>query len=252
MILRDELTTYVNELLSASKIQDYCPNGLQVEGTSLIKRIVTGVTASQALIDKAIELQAQALFVHHGYFWKGEPEVITNVKKKRIQALLMHDLNLFAYHLPLDVHPHYGNNIQLGQRLELVDIAMFSTGTKLDLGMKGKLKKAMKPEAFSLYLLEVLGREPLHITSGKKEISTVAWCTGAAQDFIEAAAYQSVDAYISGEISERTPHLARELGIDYYAAGHHATERYGIEALGNHLAEKFGLEHYFIDIENPV
>ena len=248
---RNDLLSYLNDYLMVAKYRDYAPNGLQVEGKQEITKIVTGVTASQALIDAAIEESADALLVHHGYFWKGEPQQIIGMKQRRIKALLLNDINLMGYHLPLDGHPEVGNNIQLGEKLRLENIRCVE-GVEQDLIWQGETSKPVSSTEFSTLLSSVLLREPMHMGDENKLISKVAWCTGGAQDYLDVAVGLGVDAFISGEVSERTYHNAIEQGVHYFAAGHHATERYGIEALGNHLQEKFGLEHKFIDINNPV
>ncbi|QFU23117.1 Nif3-like dinuclear metal center hexameric protein [Shewanella eurypsychrophilus] len=248
---RTELGRYLSKFLQVSQFKDYAPNGLQVEGRAEIKKIVTGVSASQALIAKAIELNADALLVHHGFFWKGEAEVITGMKQRRIKALLTHDINLFGYHLPLDAHPMLGNNAELGRKLDISD-AEAVEGVAQGLIWQGRLDTPMTAQDFSTHLAKVLNREPLHIGDDSAEIQRIAWCTGGAQDYIDHAADLGVDAFISGEVSERTYHSAIELGIHYFAAGHHATERYGIQALGEHLAREFDIEHIFVDINNPV
>lgn len=249
MVNLHELQSYIDQLLEVAAFEDYCPNGLQVEGRAEVRRLVAGVTACQALVDAAAARGADALLVHHGYFWKGEAAVITGTKRRRIKSLLDAGISLFGYHLPLDAHPEYGNNAQLAPRLGARVEGRFGPG---QLGMHGTLARETDPKAFADQIAAALGRAPLHIASHDRPLRTVAWCTGAAQGFIEAAAALGVDAYVSGEISEQTVHAARELGIDYYAAGHHATERYGAQALGRHLAEHFALEFEFIDIPNPV
>ncbi|AQS35770.1 dinuclear metal center protein, YbgI/SA1388 family [Shewanella psychrophila] len=248
---RNELTEYLSEFLQVGKFKDYAPNGLQVEGRTEIKKIVTGVTACQALIDKAIALNADALLVHHGFFWKGEREVITGMKQRRIKALLTHDINLFGYHLPLDAHPMLGNNAELGRKLEISN-AESVEGIAQGLIWQGRLDTPLPAGVFAKFISDVLNREALHIGDTTAEIQSIAWCTGGAQDYIDDAASLGVDAFISGEVSERTFHSALELGIHYFAAGHHATERYGIQALGEHLAREFDIEHEFVDIDNPV
>ncbi|MBU2705494.1 Nif3-like dinuclear metal center hexameric protein [Zooshikella marina] len=252
MVERKVLINTLSEWLQPQLFKDYCPNGLQVEGKSHIKKIVTGVTASQALVDQAISLQADALLVHHGYFWRGEAEPVVGMKKKRLQALLANDINLLAYHLPLDAHPELGNNAQLAKQLGWKVTQGMDADMNTSIGLVGEVPDELTVEAFSQQITKVLGRSPLVIQSGNQPIKRVAWCTGAAQGFIEKAAQLGVDAYLSGEISEPTVHSARELGIHYFAAGHHATERYGIKALGAALAGHFGLEHVFVDIDNPV
>lgn len=248
-----QLEKILNEKLSPQLIKDYAPNGMQVEGKSEIKRIVTGVTASQALIDKAIELEADALLVHHGYFWKGEPEPIRGMKGKRIRSLIKSDINLYGYHLPLDIHPELGNNVELARLLD-IEVEGGLEGHPQSVAMFGRLKQAMTGADFANKINHVLNRESLHIApdNAEKMIETVGWCTGGGQDFIELAAQHGLDAFISGEISERTTYTARELDIHYFSAGHHATERYGIKALGEWLAQEHGLDVTFIDIDNPV
>jgi dinuclear metal center YbgI/SA1388 family protein len=252
MIKRDAMLAALDKLLQPSKYRDYCPNGLQVEGREQVRRVVTGVTASQALIDAAVVEGADAILVHHGYFWKGEDERVRGMKKQRLQTLLGHDINLFAYHLPLDGHPQLGNNAALARVLGLEIEGVMESGNPLSIGLTGRLPHAMSAEEFADYVESRLGREVLHIGESKDEVETLAWCTGAAQGFIEQAQALGVDAYLSGEISEPTVHIARETGIHYFACGHHATERYGIQAVGDWLAEQFDIEHVFIDIDNPV
>lgn len=252
MVKRDDMLSALDKLLQPEKFRDYCPNGLQVEGKEIIQRVVTGVTASQALLDAAVVEQADAIFVHHGYFWKGEDARVRGMKKHRLQTLLAHDINLFGYHLPLDAHPKLGNNICLAQALSLEVEGGMEPGNPLSVGLTGRLPHAMSAEEFAEFVESRLGREVLHIGESEDEIETLAWCTGAAQGFIEQAQALGVDAYLSGEISEPTVHVARETGIHYFACGHHATERYGVQAVGDWLAAEFGVEHIFIDIDNPV
>jgi len=251
MVARRELLQYTNNLLEIDRFKDYAPNGLQVEGRAEVQSIVSGVTASLELIEAAIDVGADTLFVHHGYFWKGEDPCISGMKKRRLQALLAHEINLVAYHLPLDAHPLYGNNAMLGRVLGIEFESVFG-GSSPPIIMQGRLLKAMDARDFGELITTKLGRKPLHIAGSEKKIRTVAWCSGGAQGYIEEAAERGFDAYISGEISEKTTHVAREMGIHYYAAGHHATERYGIEALSVHLSEQFDLHYQFIDIDNPV
>ncbi|WP_462320282.1 Nif3-like dinuclear metal center hexameric protein [Halochromatium sp.] len=245
-----EIAAYCDQLLGVERFSDYCPNGLQVEGMRPIRRLVTGVTASERLIAAAVEAEADALLVHHGFFWKGEAAPLTGVKGRRIRALMRADISLLAYHLPLDAHPEVGNNRQLGLRLGLLDAA--PSGGNDDLLWTGLLPRPMQGALFAEQVGRALGREPLHIAAVDAPVHRVAWCTGAAQGAIERAAALGVDCYLSGEIAEQTVHLARELGIDYLAAGHHATERYGVQALGAELAAAFEIEHRFIEIDNPV
>lgn len=252
MIKRDAMLESLNALLQPERFRDYCPNGLQVEGREQIRRVVTGVTASQALIEAAVVEQADAILVHHGYFWKNEDPRVRGMKRQRLQALLRHEISLFAYHLPLDAHPELGNNAALAAVLGLEIEGGLEPENPLSIGLTGKLPDVMTAAAFSEYLEGILGREVLHIGEREDEIETLAWCTGAAQGFIETAQALGVDAYLSGEISEPTVHIARETGIHYFACGHHATERYGVQAVGEWLSREHGIEHIFIDIDNPV
>jgi dinuclear metal center YbgI/SA1388 family protein len=245
---RTELLTYIDDLLKPHQVKDYCPNGLQVAGNEHVKKIVTGVTACQALLDAAVAANADTVLVHHGYFWKGENPCITGIKRARLTTLLTHNINLLAYHLPLDVHPEIGNNAQLAEVLEITVTEVSPDG----LIYAGELSQSLSAPALSTLLQDKLKRAPQLISGHNREIKRIAWCTGAAQDYLEAALAYNVDAFISGEVSERTFHLAKEYGINYYAAGHHATERFGIQALGEVLAEKFAVEVEFIDIDNPV
>lgn len=250
-VSRDKLEKYLEQTLDITRFRDYCPNGIQVEGRPLVNTLVTGVTASLALIEAAVEANADAILVHHGYFWRGEDQRVVGFKQKRLKLLLQHDINLFAYHLPLDMHPEFGNNAQLGQKLGLVPQARFGED---DLGWLGV---AVDPKISSVGDLSrrieaALGRTPLVIGDPAQPLGRVGWCTGAAQNLFGDAIVAGANAYLSGEISEQTVHLARESGAAYLACGHHATERYGVQALGNHLAEHFGIAHRFIDIPNPV
>lgn len=246
-----ELVAALDEYLEADSISDYCPNGLQVQGRPQIRRIVSGVTASQALIDAAIEREADAILVHHGYFWKGESPVLTGMKQRRIKSLLLHDINLIAYHLPLDVHCTVGNNVQLARRLGLTVTGSLQAGNPRSVGLIGELAQPLSSDEFASLITGALQRAPMVIDAGKP-IRTVGWCTGAAQSYIEHAISAGVDAFITGEISEHSTHSALENGITYFAAGHHATERYGVQALGQWLAERFGVEHDYIECPNPV
>jgi len=248
MSSRQEILAYLDTLLNVAQYRDYCPNGLQVEGRNEITHIVSGVTASQALIEAAIEQKADALLVHHGYFWKGEAQSITGIKRQRIQRLLESGLNLLAYHLPLDGHVELGNNAQLAR---ILDIKVEGTAGDAGLLFYGSLNQVCSGDVLATHIASRLNRTPEHI-SVDREIQRVAWCTGGAQSYIEQAAALGVDAFITGEISEQTVHIARETGIHFYAAGHHATERYGVQALGEQLVSEFGLKHTFIDIDNPA
>lgn len=248
------LTTLVAEcdrFLNVAKIADYCPNGLQVEGRPQVRRIVSGVTASQALLDAAIEAQADAVLVHHGYFWKNEDARIVGMKQRRLKTLLNHDISLLAYHLPLDVHPQVGNNAQLARVLDLLVEGPLEPDNAKSVGLVGSLRTPISPVEFQRRIYQALGREPLLI-DGHRPIQRIAWCTGGAQGYIEQAVAAGVDAYLTGEISEPTVHIARENGLSFFAAGHHATERYGVQALGDYLAAQFGIEHRYIDCPNPA
>jgi dinuclear metal center YbgI/SA1388 family protein len=246
---RDELGAYLEGLLEPARYRDYCPNGLQVEGRGEVRRVVCGVTASQALIEAAIAREADALLVHHGWFWKGEDGRVTGFRKRRLQALLAHDINLFAYHLPLDGHAELGNNAQLAVRFGWRVERRFG---EHDLGCIAVLPEPTFAGRLAGQAERVLGRVPLLIGEAERPVQRVAWCSGGAQDWFEAAIDAGADLFMSGEISEQTTHLARESGVAYLAAGHHATERYGVMALGEHLAAQCGLEWEFIDIDNPV
>lgn len=247
-----ELEQLLNDKLNPMLFKDYCPNGLQIEGRQDIKKIVTGVTASLALIEKAIELNADALLVHHGYFWRGEAESIRGMKGTRIRQLIQNDINLYAYHLPLDAHPELGNNAQLAELLD-IEVQGGLENHPQSLAMFGVLREPLSGKELSMKIASLLHREPLHIyPQENKPIQTIGWCTGGGQDFIDLAAAKGLDAFISGEISERTTYSAREQNIHYFSAGHHATERYGIKALGEWLGQTYGFDVTFCDIENPV
>lgn len=246
---RDKLENHLNQLLDIPHFQDYCPNGLQVEGRNDIHTVVSGVTASLNLLQAALAAKADAVLVHHGYFWRGEDMRITGIKNRRIALLMNHQINLFAYHLPLDAHPQFGNNAQLGQKLGFVENGRFGGQ---DIMMQGELKETMSLSALGQKISRILLRKPMIIGDLDKAILRIAWCTGSAQNYFDAAILQDVDAYLTGEISEQNVHAARESGVAFIAAGHHATERYGVQALGNYIAQEFGIQHQFIDIENPV
>lgn len=249
-MLNFELEKIINDLLLVSQYHDYAPNGLQVEGRQNINSIVTGVTASQLLLDKAVELNADAVLVHHGYFWKNEPQTITGIKYKRIKTLLNHDINLFGYHLPLDGHPLLGNNAQLAS---LLGIQIEPNDDVTNLLYKGSLSEPVTAKQFQARIEHQLQRPVLFCGDNAPQIvNKVAWCSGGGQDYIETAAMMGFDAFITGEVSERTIHIAREYGINFYAAGHHATERYGIKALGDWLINNYNLNVHFIDIDNPA
>ena len=247
-----ELERLLNEKLSTDRINDYAPNGLQVEGKAEIQKIITGVTASQPLIDYAVAQQADAILVHHGYFWKSENPCIRGMKGKRIKTLLVNDINLYGYHLPLDVHPELGNNAKLAQLLGIIDLQPLENSST-SIPVWGTLKDPVNAEEFAHRIEQVLHRKPLICTeNGPHLIRKVGICTGGGQGYIDLAAAQGCDAFITGEVSEQTIHSAREQGIHFFAAGHHATERYGIKALGEWLAAEYGLDVEFKDIDNPA
>lgn len=243
-----ELERLINEKLNSAAISDFAPNGLQVEGRTQVQRIVTGVTASQALLDEAVRLQADAVIVHHGYFWKNESPVIKGMKRQRLKTLLANDINLYGWHLPLDMHPQLGNNAQLGNLLGI------ETQGEIDpLVPWGVFPSALSGVELASWIEMRLGRTPLWCgDTGPETIQRVAWCTGGGQSFIDKAAQFGVDAFITGEVSEQTIHSAREQGLHFYAAGHHATERGGIQALSDWLNTETDLEVTFIDIPNPA
>ena len=250
-ISRDSLLKRTDEFLNSARISDYCPNGLQVEGRAQIKKVVSGVTASQELIERAIAEHADLLLVHHGYFWKGEDPRVIGMKQRRLKALLIHDINLVGYHLPLDIHPEVGNNVQLAQRLGITIDAGLEPDNPNSVGLVGHFPQALSTAQLSARISEQLQREPLVIDT-QRPIQRIGWCTGSAQTYIEKALAQGCDAYITGEVSEPTVHFARENNITFFAAGHHATERYGVQALGQWMSQEFDLEHVFIDCDNPV
>ena len=252
MVKLSDLVTYTNEFLNIVQYKDYCPNGLQVEGKPEIETIVSGVTASLELIDAALEKQADAIIVHHGYFWKGDSPQVIGIHRRRLHRLLVNDVSLLAYHLPLDDHIDVGNNSQIGKLLGFSMEGKFGVGGEAQLGCYGSLEKALSPTQFAQHLSNTLGRAPLHIPGSANEIKTVAWCTGAAQSYLSEASKLGVDAFITGEVSEQTVHIARETGVHFYSAGHHATERYGAKTLGEHLSNHFSIKNHFVDIPNPV
>ena len=246
----NELEIYLNQLLDTARFHDYCPNGLQVEGRNEIHRLVSGVTASLDLLEAAVAANADVILVHHGYFWRGEDPCLIGMKHRRIAFLMEHNVGLLSYHLPLDAHPEFGNNIQLARRLGLIEKGRFG---EQDIAMHGTLHpEGLDLKALQIVIQRALGREPLVIGNEAKPIRRVAWCTGAAQSYFDEAIRLDVDAFITGEISERTVHAARESAVAFISAGHHATERYGVQALGEHISKKFGIAHRFIDIDNPV
>lgn len=253
-MLRSEFELILNQTLSPDRFKDYAPNGLQVEGKKEIKRVVTGVTASQALIDAAVEYGADAIFVHHGYFWKGESPVIVGMKYKRISTLIKNDINLYAYHLPLDAHPVLGNNAGLADAIGLSNRVGLQSGVSIEeaVGVVGELRESMSVDSFQRLVESVVNRSVLFENVDDRKIQRVALCTGGAQGYIEQAVLANADVFITGEVSEQTIHVAREMGMHFIAAGHHATERFGAQSIAKFLSEKDGLDAVFIDIDSPA
>lgn len=249
MATRQEILAWCDATLQTDNFKDYAPNGLQVEGREHIGKIVTAVTASRAAINFAAAEGADMLLVHHGMFWKSEPATITGWKKARIATLISHDINMAGYHLPLDAHPQLGNNAQLAQMLGWETDKQCGEQNLLNIG---RLKTPQTLAQFSDGIEKALQRRPVVVGDADKVIRRVAWCTGGAQGFFQTAIDEGVDAYLTGEISEAQYHLANETGTAFVSAGHHATERYGIQALGRALAENFGLECRFFDQQNPA
>jgi dinuclear metal center YbgI/SA1388 family protein len=248
-MLRADFQGYLDRLLEPARVRDYCPNGLQVEGRQQIARVACGVTANQALIDAAIAQGADTILVHHGFFWRGEDPRVIGLRRTRLASLLTHEINLFAYHLPLDLHPELGNNAQLALKAGWVAEARFG---EQDLGWLGRPERETSAGGLAHELAGVLAREPLLIGEPGRVVRRIAWCSGAAQSMFEEAIAAGADVFVSGEISEQTVHLARESGVAYLAAGHHATERGGIQALSRRLVRDCGLACEFIDIDSPV
>ena len=251
MAERTALLALCDGLLQPERFKDYCPNGLQVEGRPQVQSIASGVTASLALIQAAIEAGADTLLVHHGLFWRNQTGTVTGWLKSRLALLLQHDINLLAYHLPLDAHPALGNNAQLATHLGFRVDGMFG---EQGLGFVGQAPTAFEHgQALAQHLQSRLGKQPVSVVpDAKRPVRRIAWCTGGAQNLFEEAIAQGVDAFITGEISEPQAHLAHETGVSFFACGHHATERYGAPALGAHLGEQLCVKHVFIDIDNPA
>lgn len=244
-----EIVRYADGLLNAGAYKDYCPNGLQVQGKHEVAQLISAVTASRAAIESAIEAGADALLVHHGLFWNGDGMSVTGMKRDRLAGLLRHDINLIAYHLPLDAHAEHGNNVRFAAMCGLTPRGRFGPE---NICCHGETGSPLSAAELGTALESAMDRPVLHVAGGPERIHRVGWCTGAGQNFIQQAAEMSLDAYISGEISEQTTHIARECGIHYYMVGHHASERYGVQSLGAHLARQFGIVHRFIDIPNPA
>ena len=249
MAARNQIESHLATLLAVDRFKDYGPNGLQVEGRAEVTRLVSGVTASRALIDAAIEAQADAILVHHGLFWRGQDGRLTGWLAERVKRLMAHGINLFAYHLPLDAHAEFGNNAQLGLQLGLIADSHFG---EQELGFAGPALQERSLAALAQRAHTALAREPLVLPGDGRALKRIGWCTGGAQGYFEAAITAGVDAFITGEVSEQQAHLARETGVAFLACGHHATERYGAPAVAAHVAERFGIEHRFIEIDNPA
>lgn len=249
---RDELSMALDAELCVERFKDYCPNGLQVEGKAEIAVLVSGVTACQALLDRAVALQADAILVHHGYFWRGEDQRLVGMRARRIKTLLTADINLFAYHLPLDCHPSLGNNAGLGQAMGLTEFGSINPNDKSHPVFQGSFVKAQTLTQIAEGLRGELQREVIMVGSGDTAVTSVVWCTGGGQNYIDEAADAGADLFVTGEISEQTVHVARERGIAFIAAGHHATERYGVRRLGSWIADHYGVQHHFIDIDSPA
>ena len=247
-----DIIQWCDSTLKSHEFKDYAPNGLQIEGKTEVNKIVCAVTASQTAIDAAIAQGADLLLVHHGYFWKGEAYPITGMRGKRIKSLIQYDISLVGYHLPLDSHPTLGNNAAIADLLELQNIEALDPTERHPIGNIGYLKSAMSPEAFKAFVSERLGFDAIHLPCDKSTIQKVGFCTGGAQDYIAKAALQNCDAYISGEVSERTFYEAAELGVHYYACGHHATEKYGVQRLAKAISEQFNIEYSYFELNNPI
>ena len=248
---RDELTRYLDQYLETDRFKDYCPNGLQVEGRAEVQRVVCGVTASQALVDAAVRRGADALLVHHGWFWRGESGAITGFRRARLKALLAADINLIAYHLPLDAHAEVGNNVELARRAGWTVEGRFGDQ---DIACYGTPKMSTSLPQMTATLAGILGRVPMVIDGGaaQRPVCRVAWCSGGGQGMFERAIELGAQAFVSGEVSEACVHLARETGTAFLVAGHHATERFGVQAVAAHLAERFALDCEYVDIDSPV
>lgn len=247
-----DIIAWCDQTLKAAEFKDYAPNGLQIEGRGEVNKIVCAVSASQTAIEAAIVQGADLLLVHHGYFWKGEAYPITGMRGQRIKRLIQHDISLVAYHLPLDSHPTLGNNAAIADLLELKSIEALNPNERHPIGNIGYLDALMNPEEFQTYVSTRLGFNAIHLPAQKTHIQKIGFCTGGAQDFIHQAAAQGCDAYISGEVSERTFYEAEELDIHYYACGHHATERYGVQRLAQALSDEFGIETSYFELNNPI
>lgn len=247
-----DIIQWCDQTLKSPEFKDYAPNGLQIEGKTEVRKILAAVTASQDAIDAAIRENADLLLVHHGYFWKGEAYPITGMRGKRIKSLIQHDISLLAYHLPLDSHPSLGNNAAIADLLKLERIEALDPSERHPIGNIGYLNQPMPVEEFKTFVSEKLKFDVTHLPADKNMIEKVGFCTGGAQDFIVKAAEQGCDAYISGEVSERTFYEAKELDVHYFACGHHATERYGVQRLGQAISEQFDIEYVYFELNNPI
>ena len=247
-----KIIEWCDKTLASPEFKDYAPNGLQIEGKTEVHKILCAVTASQTAIDAAITQGADLLLVHHGYFWKGEAYPITGMRGKRIKSLIQNDISLVGYHLPLDSHSTLGNNAAIADLLELENIEQLDPSERHPIGNIGYLKQPMNPEQFKTFVSKKLGFDAIHLPANKTEIHKVGFCTGGAQDFIKKAADQNCDAYISGEVSERTFYEAQELNVHYYACGHHATEKFGVQRLAKAISEQFNIEYSYFELNNPI
>ena len=252
MATLQDIIQWCDDTLKAAEFKDYAPNGLQIEGKTEVRKILCAVTASQDAIDAAIAQNADLLLVHHGFFWKGEAYPITGMRGKRIKSLIQNDISLVGYHLPLDSHPTLGNNAAIADILELDSIEPLDPNERHPIGNIGYLKTAISPQGFKTLLTDKLGFNAIHLPAEKDLIQKVGFCTGGAQDFIAQAAKMNCDAYISGEVSERTFYEAKELNVHYYACGHHATERYGVQRLAKAISEQFNIEYSYFELNNPI
>lgn len=250
---RTDLLACFDALLQPTRFKDYGPNGLQVEGRAEVRRMVSGVTASRALIEAAIAERADAIFVHHGLFWLGQDGTVTGWMRQRLALLLAHDINLYAYHLPLDAHPELGNNAQLGLQLGLKADRYFGDNNLGFLGGRsGTAAGFDTAEILAGHVKNVLNRPVTLVGPAQSAIKNIAWCTGGAQGYFEDAIAAGADAFITGEISEPQAHCAREMGVAFIACGHHASERFGAPAVAAHVAARLGIAHTFVDIDNPA
>ena len=248
----NDIIQWCDQTLKSREFKDYAPNGLQIEGKSEVKKILCAVTASQDAIDAAIAQGADLLLVHHGYFWKGEAYPITGMRGKRIKALIQNDISLVGYHLPLDSHPTLGNNAAIADLLQLEHIEALDPSERNPIGNIGYLKQPMSPQEFKAFVSKQLHFDAIHLPADKASVQKIGYCTGGAQDYIGKAAEQNCDAYISGEVSERTFYEAKELNVHYYACGHHATERYGVQRLAKAISEQFNIEYSYFELNNPI